>query len=157
MPSHRTIKKSTRWTSEEWRHIEQAAAHRGVPPLRYVREAALAARLPPRAGRRGSHELIRQLKRVLNNLHQLRRVAEEEAAEHARAAIQRTIDLADAAVQSAAGRPGSAHPLIIAVRDAGRFLNDVTHGAHIIEELPADDALHEALHLIESAVADIVR
>ena len=83
MPSRRTIKKPTRWTPEEWRHIEEAARARGVPPLRYVREAALAARLPPRVRRRGSHELVKQLMRLLNNLHQLERVAEAEAAHRA--------------------------------------------------------------------------
>jgi len=156
MPSRRTIRKPTLWTPEEWRHIEESARRSGVPPLRYVREAALAAKLPPRV-RRGSHELTRQLKRVLNNLHQLAQVAEEVAAERARAAIRVTIDLAEAAVQAAAGRPGSAHPLIIAVRDAGRFLNEVTHGAHIIEELPADAELDEALRRIEAAVSDVLR
>jgi hypothetical protein len=93
---------------------------------------------------------------VLNNLHHAR-VAEEESAKRARAAIQITIDRADAAVHAAAGRPGSAHPLIIGVRDAGRFLNEVTHGAHVVEQLPADAELNEALRRIESAVADVLR
>ncbi|HET7228405.1 MAG TPA: hypothetical protein VFJ16_00240 [Longimicrobium sp.] len=90
MPSRRTIKKPTRWTPEEWRHIEEAARARGVPPLRYVREAALAAKLPPRVRRRGSHELVKQLMRLLNNLHQLERVAEAEAAHRAVEAIRAT-------------------------------------------------------------------
>jgi hypothetical protein len=157
MPSRRTIKKPTRWTPEEWRHIEEAAQRRGVPPLRYVREAALAAKLPPRVRRRGSHELVKQLVAVLNNLHQLERVAQEEAAHLAAAAIQTTIRLTDDAVRAASGRPGSAHPLIIAVRDAGRFLNEVTHHAHVIEELPADEELDEALHRIQLAVRDVLR
>ena len=157
MPSRRTLKKPTRWTPEEWRHIEEAARARGVPPLRYVREAALAAKLPPRARRRGAHELVRELARVLNNLHQLERAAEEDAADHAAAVIRGAIRVTDDAVHAASGRPGSAHPLIIAVREAGRFLNEVTHHAHIIEELPADDELAEALYRIHLAVTDVLR
>jgi len=60
-------------------------------------------------------------------------------------------------VRAAAGRPGSAHPLIIAVREAGRFLNEVTHHAHIIEELPADEELMDALDRIHLAVRDVLR
>lgn len=157
MPSRRTIKKPTRWTAEEWRHIEEAARARGVPPLRYVREAALAAKLPPRVRRRGAHELVRQLTRLLNNLHQLERVAEEEAADHAAAAIKAVIRGTDDAVRAVSGRPGSTHPLIIAVREAGRFLNEVTHHAHVIEELPPDEELNEALHRIHLAVRDVLR
>lgn len=157
MPSRRTIKKPTRWTPEEWRHIEEAARARGVPPLRYVREAALAAKLPPRVRRRGAHELIRQLTRLLNNLHQLERVATEEGVHHVAVAIQATIRITDDAVRAAAGRPGSAHPLIIAVREAGRFLNEVTHHTHIIEELPADEELMDALDRIHLAVRDVLR
>lgn len=47
MPSRRTVRKPTVWTPEEWRHIEEAAVADGVRPLLYVREAALAAELPP--------------------------------------------------------------------------------------------------------------
>jgi hypothetical protein len=60
MPSRRTIRKPTLWTPKEWRRIEDAAQLRRVPPLRHVREAALAAQLPPAADRRGAHALMRQ-------------------------------------------------------------------------------------------------
>jgi integrase len=40
----RTIHKLTRWHSDEWQRVADAARERGgVPPLRFVREAALAA------------------------------------------------------------------------------------------------------------------
>ena len=161
MPSRRTIKKPTRWTAEEWRRIEDAARTHGMPPLRYVREAALAAKLAPRARvrvrGRGSHELVNQLSRVLNNLRQLEGAAEEEAVHTAVAAIRSTIDLAEAAVRAASGRPGSAHPLIVAVRDAGQLLNEVAHQAHVAEELPSDGELGEALRRIQTAVGDVLR
>lgn len=142
MPSRRTIEKKTRWAPEEWRHIEEAAERRGVPPLRYVREAALAAKLAPRVRRRGSHALVKQLARLLNNLHQLERVADGEGVRHAAEAIRAAIRATDDAVRAVSGRPGSTHPLIIAVRDAGRFLNEVTHHAQMRapSAVPADRA-----------------
>ena len=111
MPSRRTIRKPTRWTLEEWRQIEDAARARGVPPLRYVREAALAGQLPPRAARRvrardGAHELVRQLKRLLNNLNQLARVADEEGDDAATQALAVTIATTEAAVRAAASKRG---------------------------------------------------
>ena len=155
MPSRRTIRKPTLWTPEEWSRIEKAARERGVPPLRYVREAALAAKLPPRVRRRGSHELLEQLRRVLNNLRQLLCLAEDDGAATAAAAIEATIRLTDEAGAAATGRPGSAEPLIVAIRDAGQFLNELTHQANAARELPADQALGEALARIEAAVRQV--
>ncbi len=65
--------------------------------------------------------------------------------------------LVEEAVRAVFGRPGSTHPLIIAVREAGLFLNEVTHHAHIIEELPPDEELNEALARIHLAVRDVLR
>jgi hypothetical protein len=83
--SRRTLRKPTRWTSEEWAQVERAAADRSVPPLRYVREAALGTPPTPQPGRgqpltpaRRRASLWNQLARVINNLHQLRRVAETD-------------------------------------------------------------------------------
>lgn len=81
--SRRTLRKPTRWTPEEWTQVERAAAARGVPPLRYVREAALGIPATPQRDRgqpvtpaRRALSLFNHLGRVANNLHQLRRVAE---------------------------------------------------------------------------------
>ena len=155
-PSRRTIKKPTRWSPEEWRHIEAAARERGVPPLRYVREAALAARLPPRTRRRGAHELVRQLTRVLNNLHQLERTADEHGAADVLVAVRRVIARADEAVRAASGRPGSTHPLIIAVREAGALLNEVTHRANARDELPPARHLSATLGRVYAAASDVL-
>lgn len=43
MRSTRTIRQDTRWTPEEWDCVEEAARAHRMPPLRYVREAALVA------------------------------------------------------------------------------------------------------------------
>lgn len=153
MPSRRTIRKPTRWTPEEWRKIEDAARARGVPPLRYVREAALAGQLPPRAAgrvrtRQGAHELVRQLKRLLNNLNQLARVADEEGDDTAAEMLAVTIATTESAVKAAAVRRGGADALAAItaeIVEAGRYLNEVTHHAHSIEELPPIDELADAL------------
>ena len=157
MPSRRTIRKPTVWAPEEWRHIEQAARARGVPPLRYVREAALAAKLPPATQRRGAHALLHELKRVLNNLHQLLRLAEADGARGITAALESTIRIAHEAAEAAAGRRGSAEPLIVAVREAGRVLNELTHLAHVAEALPEDEELGAALASIQFAAMAVPR
>ena len=153
MPSRRIIRKPTRWTPEEWRQIEDAASARGVPPLRYVREAALAGQLPPRAAgrvraRRGAHELVRQLKRLLNNLNQLLRLADEEDDDATAHALASIIDTTEAAVKAVATRRSGADALAALtaeVIEVGRHLNEVTHTGNTIEELPPGDELMVAL------------
>lgn len=155
MPTRRTIRKPTRWTPEEWRQIETAARARGVPPLRYVREAALAAKLEPRAGS-GSRQLVQELKRVLNNLNQLRRVAEQEAAEAALMGLEATIQISEDAVRAAAVHRGSTDALVEAVIEAGRYLNEVTYSAHKIKELPPEADLSAALAMIITAALQVI-
>ena len=157
IPSQRTIRKTTVWTPDEWRHIEEAARTRGVPPLRYVREAALAAKLPPHTRRRGVHALVRELKWVLNNLHQLLHLAEDDGAPAVAAALESTIRIAQDAAKAAAARRSSAESLVGAVREAGRVLNELTHQAHIAEALPGGEELGAALASIQFAAIDVTR
>ena len=158
MRPRRTIRKPTRWTPDEWRQIEEYARARGVPPLRYVREAALAGKLPPpRARRRRAHELVRQLKRVLNNLHQLARVAENEGADAVLMATESTIRFAEDAVRVATRRPDAAlGPLIAPVVEAGRGLNDVAHLGNG-EALPDDEEVATALARVQFAMLPLFR
>lgn len=151
IPSRRTIRKTTVWTPDEWDHIEEAARARGVPPLRYVREAALAAKLPPHTRRRRVHALVRELKWVLNNLHQLLHLAEDDGAPAVVAALESTIRITQDAARTAAPRRSSAESLVVAVREAGRVLNELTHQAHIAAALPADEELGAALASIQTA------
>jgi hypothetical protein len=157
MPSRRTIRKPTVWAPEEWRHIEQAARARGVPPLRYVREAALAAKLPPHTRRRGVHALVREFKWVLNNLHQLFHLAEDDGTPDVAAALESTICITHDAATAAAARHGCAESLVVAVREAGRVLNELTHQAHIAEALPADEELGATLASIQFAAMNVTR
>jgi hypothetical protein len=165
MPSRRTIRKPTRWTPEEWRQIEDAARARGVPPLRYVREAALAGQLPPRAAgrvraRHGAHELVRQLKRLLNNLNQLSRLADEEGDDATAYALASIIGTTEAAVKAAGVRRGGADALAALtaeVVEAGRYLNELTHAGNTIEELPPSDELMVALARIMVVVHQVLR
>ena len=157
IPSQRTIRKTTVWTPDEWRHIEEAARARGVPPLRYVREASLAAKLPPHTRRRGVHALVRELKWVLNNLHQLLHLAEDDGAPAVAAALESTIRITHDAARAAAARHGCAESLVVAVREAGRVLNELTHQAHVAEALPADEELGAALASIQFAAMNLTR
>jgi hypothetical protein len=153
----RTIRKPTRWTPDEWARVETAARARGVPPLRYVREAALAAKLPPHTRRRRVHALVRELKWVLNNLHQLLHLAEDAAAPHVAAAVESTIRIVQDAAKTAAARHGCAESLVVAVRETGRVLNELTHQAHIAEALPADEELGATLANIQLAAMTVTR
>jgi hypothetical protein len=155
--SRRTIRKTAVWTPDEWRHIEEEARIRGIPPLRYVREAALAAKLPPHSRRRRVHALVRELKWVLNNLHQLLHLAEDDGAPAIAAALESTIRIAQDAAKAAAARRSSAESLVVAVREAGRILNELTHQAHIAEALPADEELGAALASIQTAAMAVTR
>src|SRR5688500_5561157 len=54
MRRRRTIRNPTRWSPDEWRAVEAAARAHRIPPLRFIREAALVvaqggtAPAPPR-------------------------------------------------------------------------------------------------------------
>ena len=157
IPSRRTIRKTTVWTPDEWRHIEEEARARGVPPLRYVREAALAAKLPPYTRRRRVHALVRELKWVLNNLHQLLHLAEDDGAAAVVAALESTIRITQDAARAAAAGRSSAESPVVAVREAGRVLNELTHQAHVAEALPADEELGAALASIQFAAMNVTR
>lgn len=158
----RTIRKPTRWTPDEWRQIEKLARARGVPPLRYVREAALAGKLPPPVqaqvrARQGSLELVRQLKRLLNNLNQLLHLAEDDGAEAQVFALESVIATTEAAVPAAAAFRGKADALVATVVEAGRALNDTARDGNTVKELPPDDELGVALGGIILAVQQVQR
>jgi hypothetical protein len=98
-----------------------------------------------------------QFHRVLNNLHQLLRLAEADGAQPAAAALERTIRITELAAEAAAARRGSAHALIIRVREAGISLNELARKAHGTDDLPSDEDLRHVLASIESAAADVLR
>ncbi|HEX8906193.1 MAG TPA: hypothetical protein VF771_15195 [Longimicrobiaceae bacterium] len=161
MPYRRKLRVTTRWTDEEWLQIEDAARERGVPPARYVREAALAAKLPPLArtrarARQAGHELVRQFKRVLSNLHQLLRVAEGEGAESTGLALESAIRGAEHAVL-AASRRDDADALAAALIDAGQLLNELARRGNSSDALPSDNDLAEALIGIDVVVNQVLR
>jgi hypothetical protein len=147
----RTIRKSTRWTADEWAQVEAHAQARGVPPLRFVREAALGAPAAPHQTKRthARDPLLVELSHVLNNLGQLRRVAEingydEDAARIA--ATARAVE--DAARPAPAGAVPT--PLLTA---AGVVLNQLARRANTFDELPLDSELAPVLADVERACA----
>lgn len=160
--SRRTLRKPTRWTPEEWAQVELAAADRGVPPLRYVREAALGTPPSPQPGRgqpltpaRRARSLWNQLARVGNNLHQLRRVAETDGdvdGVRVLIAAARVVEYVISASPATLGASGD--EVIAGVAEAGNALNALAHRANTAEELPPMAELHSARAQVEKAVCE---
>lgn len=161
----RTIRKPTRWFPEEWDHIEIAAHACGVPPLRYIREAALRCPLPegtvpaprPTEAADRADEAANQLGRILNNLRQLVRVA-EQGGDHGGTDV-----LLDAAgqVEDAVLRLPSAlrremADALAKLVEAGIGLNALAHRANGTGELPSNGILFEALMEVEAGVRALV-
>jgi hypothetical protein len=153
----RTVRQPTRWSEEEWARIKDAARPLGIPALRFVREAALekaASGIRP-AGPKGRHpadDLVHQLARVLNNLRQLQRVAEDDGLADAAALIGATADAAEAAIRSAPGSARAAAPLVMELVPLGVALNEMAHRANGAGELPPDGELLELLAHVDAAV-----
>ncbi len=170
----RTLRKATRWTIEEWSQIEQAAAVRGVPPLRYVREAALGSvsgagdaesaggRATSSRGRspasRRAHALLNQLARVLNNLRQIQRVAEMDGDEGAAGLLTAAASFVENAIARAPAMltPRAADALSGLV-EAGVALNALAHRANTAEEIPPADELRAVVAQVHSAVENAVK
>jgi hypothetical protein len=160
--SRRTLRKPTRWTPEEWAQVERAAAARGVPPLRYVREAALGAPPTSQPGRgqpltpaRRARSLWNQLARVINNLHQLRRVAETDGdvdGVRVLIAAARAVEYVISASPAMLGARGD--EVIAGVVEAGNALNALAHRANTAEELPPMSELRSVLAQVETAVRE---
>jgi hypothetical protein len=70
-PPHRTVIRSSRFTPEEWKTVQQRAATAGLSPSRFLRSVALGAPL----GRRVNAEAVLALNRVGVNLNNLIRLA----------------------------------------------------------------------------------
>lgn len=139
--ARRTVRKLTVWSADEWRRVEDAARPSGVPPLRFVREAALEKAgkgAAPRRRRRRADELVHQLARVLNNLRQLHRVAEDDWDEDAARLIAAVIQTAEAATAAAPEAARDAAPLLTELVPAGVALNELTHRANAAEYVPAE-------------------
>ncbi|HEY7771430.1 plasmid mobilization protein [Longimicrobium sp.] len=160
--SRRTLRKPTRWTPEEWAQVERAAADRGVPPLRYVREAALGTPPAPQPGRgqpltpaRRARSLWHQLARVGNNLHQLRRVAEIDGDDDGVRVLTAAAGSVEYVISAAPTMLGARGDEVIAsVIEAGNALNALAHRANTAEELPPMDALRSVLAQVEKAVRE---
>lgn len=163
----RTLRKATRWTPEEWTQIEHAAAVRGVPPLRYVREAALSSaagagvvdgsavssRSRTPASRR-AHALVNQLARVLNNLRQLHRVAEMDGDEDAGLLPAAAASVEDAISRAPATLSECAADALAGLVEAGDALNALARRANTAEELPPMRELRAVLDEVEAAVRE---
>jgi hypothetical protein len=160
--SRRTLRKPTRWTPEEWAQVERAAADRGVPPLRYVREAALGTtptslpgRGQPITAARRARSLWNQLARVINNLHQLRRVAETDGDVDGVRVLTAAAGAVEYVISASPAMLGArGDEVITAVVEAGNALNALAHRANTAEELPPMGELRAVLTQVETAVRE---
>jgi hypothetical protein len=155
--ARRTVLKLTRWSTAEWNIVAAAALPHGIPPLRYVREAVLEKAVqggsrPRPVPRRKADELVHQLSRVLNNLRQLQRLAEDEWADEAAGLIGGVIELATAATREPPERGREAKAALAKLVPAGVALNKFAHRANSTEALPPDDEVRAVLAGVESAV-----
>jgi hypothetical protein len=153
--ARRTVRKLTVWSADEWRSVEDAARPSGVPPLRFVREAALEKAgkgAAPRRRRRVPDELVHQLARVLNNLRQLHRVAEDDWDDDGARLVAEVIRAAEAATAAPPEGKAGAAPLLAELVPAGVALNELTHRANAAEHLPP-----EALEVLAAMHAAVRR
>lgn len=153
----RTVRKPTRWLPHEWEAITEAARPLGIPALRFVREAALekaatGKRPAPPKRRRPADDLVHQLARVLNNLRQLERLAEDDGLADAAALIAATADAAEAAIRAAPGAARVAAPLLAELVPLGVALNEMAHRANGAGEIPPDVELLDMLGQVDAAV-----
>ena len=154
----RTVRRPTRWTPDEWRRVEDAARARRIPPARFVREAVLgavesgAAPVRPRR-RRVRDELVHQLARVLNNLRQLERAADEDDEPDMALFASSAALVTEQAIRNAPPRTSDAARLVEELITAGRALNEVTHRANADEVLPPPEDVIAAV----TGVHDVIR
>lgn len=153
----RTVHKLTRWHDDEWQRVADAAhARGGIPPLRFVREAALEAAAGGGAAprqRRAADELVHQLARVMNNLQQLQRVAEEDWNDDAARFIGAVLQTAELATRAAPERGSAAAAILADLHPAGVALNELTHRANTDEALPPDAEVYAVLDTLYAALA----
>jgi hypothetical protein len=161
----RTIRKPTNWSPKEWDHIEEAAHACGVPPLRYVREAALRCPVPdgivpaprPTEANNRAGEAANQLGRVLNNLRQLVRVAELDGDRGGAAVlVEAASQVEDAVLRLPSALRRDTADALARLVDAGIGLNALAHRANGTEELPSQGDLFVALMEVEAAVQALV-
>ena len=140
--------------------MADAARERGgIAPLRFVREAAREAAAsggpaPQQARRRrAGDELIHALARVMNNLQQLRRVAEDDWHDDAMQLIDAVLLTAEQATRAAPERGSAAAAILADLHPAGVALNELAHRANTDETLPPDAEVWAVLDTLHAALA----
>ena len=143
-----------RATDEEWARICERAKDHGRPTMTWAREHLVGAPAPPPAKRRArSHaSRVNQLGRILNNLRQLGRVAEDDG-DHA--AVERLSAMAAEVESAIVARPeprAATSDALAELVAAGVALNALAHRANAAEELPPAAELDPALAAVQAAV-----
>lgn len=159
--SARTIRKATVWSEAEWTHVDAQARKRGVPPLRFVREAALgqvaaapftAARGRLRRGVRAQNrdEAVLGLAGLLSDIRALEGLFGGEP--ECRHVLASAADQAEQAILSAASGAGDLELIdwaVAAFRDAFSGL------LHRVESRGATPPPQVAMSLIEPLISGL--
>lgn len=159
--SARTIRKATVWSEAEWTHVDAQARKRGVPPLRFVREAALgqvaaapfsAARGRLRRGVRAQNrdEAVLGLAGLLSDIRALEGVFGGEP--ECRHVLASAANQAEQAILSAASGAGDLELIdwaVAAFRDAFSGL------LHRVESRGATPPPQVAMSLIEPLISGL--
>ena len=145
----RTVHKLTRWHADEGQRVADAASERGgIPPLRFVREAALeaaaggAALRPPQKQRRPADELVHQLARVMSNLRQLPHVAENDWDDDSARLFGAVLQTAEMATRAAPERASRAAAILADLVPAGVELNELARRANAADSIPREAYVH---------------
>ncbi|MDB4950448.1 MAG: hypothetical protein JWM27_3097 [Gemmatimonadetes bacterium] len=143
-----------RATDEEWKAICDLAKEAGRPTMSWVREHCTGAP-PAQASRRRARRIgsrLHQLSRILNNLRQLGRIAQEDGDDLAAERLA-TIAADVEAVAMARPDPRAAEPAAVAALvAAGVQLNTLAHRANSHEELPPAAELDDAVAAVLAAI-----
>lgn len=143
-----------RATDEEWKAICALAKEAGRPTMSWVREHCTGAPPAPVARRlaRGTNSRLHQLSRILNNLRQLGRVADEDGDTPAADRIAAVAAEVEAVAMARPDPRATAPAALEALVAAGVELNTLAHRANTQEELPATTELDAALAAVLAAV-----
>lgn len=130
------------------------AREAGRPTMTWAREHLAGARPAAVASRRASHATnrVKQLGRILNNLRQLGRVADEDGDTSTADRLAAVAAEVEAAIV-ARDAPGTPTPAALdALVRAGVELNDLAHRANTHEEVPPTAELDPVLLAVLGAV-----
>lgn len=143
-----------RATDAEWAVICSRAKEAGRPTMTWAREHLAGGPPAPPASRRAAQTTsrVKQLGRILNNLRQLGRVADEDGDTSAADRLAAVAQEVEVAIMARPDPRASASAALDALLAAGVELNELAHRANTHEELPPAAELDPVLAAVLAAV-----